>query len=747
MLRYPSNSYLKVLLLQFFSTVLGFLACIVTRENSIFPLKILLMQRGILFNLLMFIGISASQAQLLYPVTEKIDHTDTYFGTIVEDPYQWLEDDNSAATGAWVDLQNLTTANYLDQIPYRAAIKARLTELANYPRAGGAFRAGSSIIYSRNDGLQNQAVWYIKEGLDGEEQVLLDPNELDDKGTTAITFSGTSKDNQYVAVRISKAGSDWSTMKIMDLRNRTFLEDELEWVKFSSATWLLNGFFYSRYPRPAEGKEFSAASEYQSIYYHSLGTPQESDLLIYTDSTQPRHYHSVSLTDDSRYLVMYKSAGTDGYETYYRDMQSDNLETMFTPLFRGFSHKNSVIGHHNGLLYVYTNLDAPNYRVIGINAADPNPNQWIDIIPEDESVLQLASFAGGNLVLSYLENVSSKIYITDADGENRREVELPGIGAATISHAQMDDSLIFYSFNSFTEPGALWYFNTISSESKKFFSAELTFNPDEFETRQVWYKSKDGTSVPMFITHKKGLTLDGSNPAYLYGYGGFNISEKPKFSSFNIALLEQGVVMVTANLRGGGEFGEAWHKAGMLMQKQNVFDDFISAAEYLIEAGYTSSEKLAIAGRSNGGLLVGACMTQRPDLFKVAFPGVGVLDMLKYQDFTVGWGWVPEYGSSTQSKEMFEYLYNYSPYHQLKEGVAYPATMITTGDHDDRVVPAHSFKFAARLQEYHGGDLPVLIRIDKQAGHGAGKPISKLLDEVADLWSFFLWNVGVKAYH
>lgn len=705
------------------------------------------MYRSILFHFFFLIGVYALHAQLVYPITEKSDHTDTYFGVDVEDPYQWLEDDNSAATAAWVDAQNVTTNNYLDQIPYRSALKARLTELANYPRAAGAFRAGSYIIYSKNDGLQNQSVWYVKEGLDGEEHILLDPNQLDDKGTTSVSFSGLSKDHQYIAVNISKAGSDWSTMKIIDLRNRTFLKDELEWVKFSNATWLLDGFFYSRYPKPAEGKEYSALSEYQSIYYHALGTPQENDLLIYTDSTQPRHYHSVSLTDDSRYLVMYKSAGTDGYETYYRDMQSEVTEPVFSPLFTGFSNKSRVIGHHNGLLYVFTNLGAPNYRIIGLNAVDPDPNQWMEIIPEEESVLQNASFGGGKLVLTYLKNATTRIVIADTDGENKKEVDLPGIGTASISHAKMDDSLVFYSFNTFTEPGAILFYNLKAGESKRFFSSELTFNPEEFETKQVWYSSKDGTKVPMFITHKKGIVLDGSNPAYLYGYGGFNISETPKFSAFNIALLEQGVVMATANLRGGGEFGEAWHQAGMLMKKQNVFDDFISAAEYLIEAGYTSSQKLAIAGRSNGGLLVGACMTQRPDLFKVAFPGVGVLDMLKYQNFTVGWGWVPEYGSSSQSKEMFEYLYNYSPYHQLKKGTSYPATMVTTADHDDRVVPAHSFKFAARLQEFHSGELPVLIRIDKQAGHGAGKPISKLLDEVADLWSFFLWNVGVKAYH
>jgi prolyl oligopeptidase len=713
------------------------------RYSASFAFQLLMFMKQLLLPVVLMMNqIFLLQAQIIYPETRKIDHHHVYFGKEISDPYQWLEDDRAVETKSWVAKQNKVTEAYLSTIPYRDELRNRLAELANYPKYSNAFRAGNRIIYAKNEGLQNQPIWYIREGLEGEEYVLLDPNLLNDKGTSSVRFSGVSKDQQYATVNISESGSDWSIMRIMDLRKRTFLEDELKWIKFSDATWLLDGFFYSRYPQPEAGRAYSASSEGQSIYYHSIGTAQEQDLLIYSDTQNQRHYHQVSLTSDSRFLILTKSSGTDGYETYYRDMLSQSLEPIFSPLFQGFSNKNNIIGHHNGLLYVHTNMDAPNYRVIALNAEYPIADQWIEIIPEGENVLQSAEFAGGKLLLSYLINASTHLYVSDMEGNFTTGILLPGLGTATITHAEVEDSLVFVTYSSYAQPGKVMYHNVSNGRTEVFFEPNLTFDPDDYEIKQIWYTSKDGVKIPMFITHQKGLVLDGTHPTYLYGYGGFNISLTPTFNSMNLALLEQGVVMAVANLRGGGEFGEEWHQAGMKMKKQNVFDDFISAAEYLIAEKYTSSQKLAISGRSNGGLLVGACMIQRPDLFKVAFPAVGVLDMLKYQNFTVGWGWVPEYGSSDESQEMFEYLYAYSPYHQLKEGVEYPATLVTTADHDDRVVPAHSFKFTAKLQAYHRGDHPVLIRVDSDAGHGAGKPIGKQLDEFADLWSFFLWNVG-----
>jgi prolyl oligopeptidase len=687
-------------------------------------------------------------AQIKYPTTKKALHSDTYFGIVVEDPYVWLENDTSAATAQWVKEQNEVTFSYLEQIPYRKNMANRLQELLKFSRVGGVKKAGKYIIYSRNDGLQNQSVWYVKEGMEGEEKVLIDPNELEPTGTTSISISGISQNNQYVAFNISKAGSDWSTMRIIRLDNQELLEDQLEWIKFTDATWFMNGFFYSRYPQPEKGREFSAASQYQSIWYHPLGSTQDNDVMIYIDSLNPRHYHFVDVTHDNRYLILYKSTGTDGYETYYMDInQLDKTDSFhFKPLFTGFNHKNQVIEHSNGKLVVHTDIDAPNYRLIAVDPLKPEKENWIELIPEQKGVLEEVMAADGFILTKYMLNAINQLKLYHWDGSLYKDISLPGMGSVSISHASSKDSLVFYSFSSYTQPGSIWSFNLNQDNQALYFQPQLTFNPADYTTHQVWYPSKDGTSIPMFLTHKRDLPKNGLNPTYLYGYGGFNISILPTFSPSLIALLEQGFVIAIPNLRGGGEFGEDWHKAGMLMQKQNVFDDFIAAAEYLIREKYTSKEKLAISGRSNGGLLVGACMTQRPDLFEVALPGVGVLDMLKFQNFTVGWGWVPEYGSSAQSKEMFRYLYDYSPYHQLKKGTTYPATLVTTADHDDRVVPAHSFKFSARLQEFHQGNHPVLIRIDTQAGHGAGKPVSKLVEETADVWSFMMWNLGIRHF-
>jgi prolyl oligopeptidase len=701
-----------------------------------------------LFSYLLIFFYIPGYAQIKYPKTQKVQHTDTYFDTVIEDPYVWLENDTSLITAQWVKAQNEVTFSYLEQIPYRNAIARRLQELLQFPRVLTVKKAGKYIIYSRNDGLQNQAVWYIREGMEGEEKVLIDPNQLDASGTTSIDIAGISQNNQYVAINISKAGSDWRTMRIIRLDNQQMLEDQLEWVKFTDAAWFMNGFFYSRYPQPEKGTEFSAATQYQSIWYHALGSSQKEDVMIYIDSLHPKHYHSLEVTHDNRYLILYKSTGTDGYETYYMDINEQDTATTyhFKPLFTGFKHKNQVIYHSNGKLIIHTDIDAPNYRLIAVDPLKPEKENWVELIPEQKSVLAEVQATDGFILTKYMENASNQLKLFHWDGSFYRDISTPGLGTINITHASPKDSLVFFTFSSFTQPGSVWSFNLNQLTNSPFFQPQLTFHPEDFVTEQVRYPSTDGTIITMFLTYKKGLHKNGMNPTYLYGYGGFNISILPTFSSNLIALLEQGFIVAIPNLRGGGEYGENWHRAGMLMNKQNVFNDFIAAAEYLIRENYTSSEKLAIAGRSNGGLLVGACMTQKPNLFKVALPGVGVLDMLKFQDFTVGWGWVPEYGSSRQSKEMFRYLLSYSPYHQLKKGTSYPATLVTTADHDDRVVPAHSFKFTARLQEYHQGENPVLIRIDTQARHGAGKPISKVIEEAADMWAFTMWNLGIRHF-
>lgn len=706
--------------------------------------KIFFMVKHVLPVLLLSVHFLSS-AQLKYPDTKTISHKDVYHGVSVDDPYQWLEDDTSAATEAWVVEQNKVTFSYLEQIPYRDQLSNRIKELTNYPRIASFTKAGNALIYARNEGLQNQPVWYIKDQVTGVETVLINPNTLDPTGTTSVNNIGISKNKQFAAFSLSQSGSDWNVIKVMDLKSQSWMTDELKWVKFSGASWLEDGFFYSRYPQPAEGKEYSAATEYHSIYYHKLGTSQDKDILIYSDQQQPRHYHNVSLTDDKQYLILYKSTGTDGFETYYYDLRQGLENVTFKALFQGFSHKNSVIGHHNGQLYIHTDIGAPNYRIIALTPGDTDSKNWKEIIPEQKSVMESAVFAGGNIVAKFLENASSKLNIYSMDGSSVQSVPLEGIVTADILYSDAEDEELIYQFTSFTLPQKINIFNLSKRSEQTFFQPALLFNPADYVVEQKWFASKDGTQIPMFLIHRKNIVKDGNNPVYLYGYGGFNISIEPRFSPSYLSLLEQGVVIAIVNLRGGGEFGEEWHKAGMLMKKQNVFDDFIAAAERLIADRYTSSQRLAIAGRSNGGLLVGACMTQRPDLFKVALPGVGVLDMLKFQDFTVGWGWVPEYGSSQQSPEMFRYLYGYSPYHRLKKGTSYPATLITTADHDDRVVPAHSFKFAARLQAYHQGNHPVLIRIDTQAGHGAGKPVSKQIAEVADMYAFMLWNMGIQS--
>jgi prolyl oligopeptidase len=671
-----------------------------------------------------------------YPATATVDHTDDYHGTAIADPYRWLEVDTAQDVEAWVKEQNAVTFGYLENIPFRKKIEERLTELLNYPRLSSPFRAGDYYFFYKNDGLQNQAVIYYQKGLDGEPEVFIDPNTWSEAGTTAISLVGFSEDDRYVAFTVADAGSDWRKIKVMEVATKKELDDELEWVKFSGAGWSGDGFFYSRYPAPKAGQELSGNNQYHSVYFHKLGTPQSEDELVFRDDDNPDHYHYGGVSEDGDYFVMYDAPGTDGFAAYYKDLKNDG---DFVALFPGYKNKSSIVHNIGTRMLVLTDIDAPKYRLVEVDINNPGKENWKEIIPESDNLLQSVSSGGGYLFANYLENATDRYYQMAYDGSNRKAIELPGTGSAGGLGGDEEDTVLFYTFTSFTYPPTIFKYDVKTGTSEPFYRAELKFNPEDYVETQVFYPSKDGTQVSMFLVHKKGLKMDGSNPTYLYGYGGFNVSLTPSFSASRLVLLENGGVFAMANLRGGGEYGEEWHQGGMLDKKQNVFDDFIAGAEYLIEEGYTSKEKLAIAGGSNGGLLVGACMAQRPDLFAVAFPAVGVMDMLRYHKFTVGKGWIPEYGSS-DDPEQFKNLLSYSPIHNLKEGVAYPATMVTTADHDDRVVPAHSFKFAAQLQKSHQGDNPVLIRIANDAGHGAGKPISKIIEEQADQWSFFFYN-------
>ncbi|MCH2198712.1 MAG: prolyl oligopeptidase family serine peptidase [Flavobacteriales bacterium] len=683
-----------------------------------------------------------STIMLEYPETRKEAVLDTLWDTPVEDPYRWLEDDNSEETAAWVKAQNTVTRGFLDSISYRDAIRDRYEQLFNYEKVSSPNKVGEYYFIYKNDGLQNQSVIYVRKGRDGEDRVFIDPNALSEDGTVTASLMGASNDDKYVAVNRSEAGSDWSQIRVMNVETGEETGDILRWVKFSGAAWYEDGFFYSRYPEPQEGDEYSAANTFHRVYYHKLGTDQSEDELIYSNDDAPNMYHWCGTTEDDKYLILYASTGTDGYECYFMDLA--DRSKGFQPLFTGFENKSSVIDHIDGRVLVQTDIDAPKYRVVSIDPNNPAKESWETVIAESDNLLEGASTGGGKLFATYLENANTRVYMGNLDGTEMTQVQLPdNTGSAGGFGAKKDDTTLFYSFTSFTYPTSIYEFNIETGESELYYSPKLQFNPDDFESKQVFYKSKDGTEVSLFIVHKKGLQLDGTNPTMLYGYGGFNVSLTPSFSTSNIILLENGGVYAMANLRGGGEFGEEWHRDGMLLNKQNVFDDFISAGEYLIAEGYTSQDKLAIAGGSNGGLLVGACMAQRPDLFQVAFPAVGVMDMLRYHKFTVGWGWIPEYGCADSSKVDFDNLYGYSPLHNLKDGTEYPATMVTTADHDDRVVPAHSFKFAARLQEAHQGTAPVVIRIEERAGHGAGKPTSKILDEQADKWAFMFENMGV----
>lgn len=680
-----------------------------------------------------------SDSPFNYPNSRVETIVDTLWGTEVADPYRWLEDDRSEETEVWVDAQIEFTQKHFASNPWRTPLRDRFEAIYDYEKVGMPRKIGNRYFLAKNNGLQNQSVWYVRESLQGADELFLDPNALSDDGTVTASLGSASQDDRYIAVIQNEAGSDWQEIHVYDLATGQPQGDVLKWVKFSGTSWVGNGFYYSRYPAP-EGSELSAENTFHSVYYHEIGTDQSADRLVFRNDEAPNRYHFAYATEDRKFLILSTSTGTDGNSIHFLNLEQP--DATWQELIGGFNTRSSVVDHANGRFLVLTDTDAPKYRLVGISSE--NVTDWINIIPESEHLLEGVRATGGELFATYLRNACNAVVRMDLDGQNPREIDLPNAAGSTGGFGgKADATETFYAFTSFTYPTSIYRYDMATGESSLFVAPEVDFNPEQFESKQVWYESKDGTAVPMFIVHKKGLELDGDRPTYLYAYGGFNISLTPSFSPSLLLLLENDGVYAMPNLRGGGEFGEDWHEAGMLLKKQNVFDDFIAAGEHLIKAGYTNSDRLAIAGGSNGGLLVGATMTQRPELAAVAFPAVGVMDMLRYHQFTIGWGWIPEYGCADSSKVDFLNLAGYSPYHNLAPGIAYPATMVTTADHDDRVVPAHSFKFAARLQACQSGQRPALIRIEKDAGHGAGKPTSKILDEQADKWAFMFHEMGL----
>lgn len=681
-----------------------------------------------------------AQPQLTYPETAKTDVVDTYFGTSVPDPYRWLENDTSVQTAAWVAAQNKVTGEYLSKIPFRGALLRRLTAVADYEKTGAPAKKHGKYYFYKNDGLQNQSVLYVQNSLDGEARVMLDPNKLSADGTVALTGTSFSHDGKYMAYTISRSGSDWTEIYVIDTESGQTLDDHIVWAKFTGAAWHGDGFYYSAYDAPEAGKEYSNVNENHKIYYHKLGTPQSADRLVYENKAYPKRFYSASVSDDETLLFVYESGDGAGNALYVKDLTKP--DAPLTAMATDMKYQYYPVETIDGKTYIFTNYGAPRYRIMATTADKPAQKDWTEVVAEGQSVLSGVQVIGGKLLLTYDKDVANHAYLYSLDGKMEHEVKLPGLGSVGFS-GDKDDRECFFTFTSFTIPGAVYRYDIGQNTYSLLRAPKVDFDSDGFITEQVFYPSKDGTRIPMFLTYKKGLKRDGRNPVYLYGYGGFNISLNPGFSSSRIPFLESGGIYAQANLRGGGEYGEEWHQAGTKMKKQNVFDDFIAAAEWLIKNGYTGKDKIAIVGGSNGGLLVGACMTQRPDLFRVAVPQVGVMDMLRYHKFTIGWNWASDYGTSDDSKEMFEYLKSYSPLHNLKKGTRYPATLVTTADHDDRVVPAHSFKFAATLQECNDGTHPTLIRIDRKAGHGAGKPMSKVLEEQADIYGFIMHNLGM----
>lgn len=687
---------------------------------------------------------SAAAAQgLHYPKAEKDAIVDNYFGTEVADPYRWLENDTSAQTAAWVEAENRVTNAYLAKIPFRKKLLKRLTEVSNYEKLSAPRKHHGKWYFYKNDGLQNQYVMYQMDRLGAEPRVFLDPNKLSTDGTVALKGVYFSNNGRWAAYSISRSGSDWQEFYVIDLKTGQLTQDHIEWAKFSGAAWQGDGFYYSAYDAPTKGKEFSNVNEGHKIYYHKIGTPQSDDVLFYQNAAYPKRFYTCAVNDEETMMFLYEDGAGAGNMLFVRDLRQPG--SQFIQMTADMEYRYSPIYTEGDKIYLLTNLDAPKNRIMVADIHRPGVGDWQPLIAEQQNVLSDATVINRQFILTYSQDASDHAYLYGIDGRQVREIQLPSVGSVGFTGDERQPEC-FYTFTSFTQPGTIYSYDLQSGQSTLYAQPKVAFRPQDYVTEQVFFQSKDGTRIPMFLTYKRGERSEvrGKRPVYLYGYGGFNISLVPSFSATRIPWLEQGGIYAQVTLRGGGEYGEEWHQAGTKMQKQNVFDDFIGAAEWLIREGYTDRDHIAIVGGSNGGLLVGASMTQRPDLFRVAIPQVGVMDMLRYHRFTIGWNWAPDYGTSEDSREMFEYLKGYSPLHNLKEGTAYPATLVTTADHDDRVVPAHSFKFAARLQECHSGTAPTLIRIDTKAGHGGGKPLAKILEEQADIYSFILHNMGLK---
>ncbi|HET6978005.1 MAG TPA: prolyl oligopeptidase family serine peptidase [Pyrinomonadaceae bacterium] len=689
---------------------------------------------------------SSDNSKIAYPESKKVDQVDDYFGTKVADPYRWLEDETSPETKAWVEAQNKVTFGYLDSIPYREKLKARLTQLYNYPRISAPFRRGDTYFFTKNDGLQNQSVYYIQKGVNGTPEEFLDPNKFSADGTSTLSVFSLSKDGKYLTYGISQGGSDWVTLSVMDVTTREKLADDIKWMKSSGVSWQGNGFYYSRYAEPAKGKELSSKNEFQQVYFHKVGTPQSADVLIYEDKEHPQRFQGVGTTEDERFAILNiseRGKGKKGNAVFYKDLSKG--EDKFSPIVAEIGDDSfGIIDNVGDKFLIRTDKNAPNGRVVLVDPKNPDEKNWKTVLPERSEPLQGVGTAGGKLFASWRKDVATQAYVFDFDGKLENEIELPGVGTASGFGGLNDDKYIFYNFTSFNFPPTIYKYDIATRKSTVFRTVEIPgFKPETYETKRVFYNSKDGTRVPMFLVYKKGLKLDGNNPTLLYGYGGFNVVTSPTFSSLRMALLEQGVVYASANMRGGGEYGEKWHEAGTKLKKQNVFDDFIAAAEYLIANKYTSSSRLAIQGGSNGGLLVGAVSNQRPELFRAVVEQAGVMDMLRFQKFTIGWNWIADYGSSEANEAEFKALYAYSPIHNIKAGVKYPSTLITTADHDDRVVPAHNYKYAAALQAAQSGPNPVLIRIDTNSAHGASNT-TKSIEQTRDIYAFLFQNLGVE---
>lgn len=688
----------------------------------------------------------SNKGKIVYPETKKVEVVDDYFGTPVPDPYRWLEDETSTETKAWVEDQNRVTFGYLDKIPYREKLKARLTELFNYPRISAPFRRGETYFFTKNDGLQNQSVYYIQKGVNGTPEVFLDPNKFSADGTSVLSAFSLSKDGKYLAYGISTGGSDWITMSLMEVATKQKLSDELTWLKVSGVSWQGDGFYYSRYPAPEKGKELSTKNQFHAVYFHKVGTPQSADVLIYEDKQNPLRFHNIGTTEDERFALLTisdRGKGKKGNSLFYRDLSKP--DSKFAPIVAEIDDDTfGVIDNVGDKFLIRTNRNAPNGRVVLVDPQNPAEKSWKDVLPERTEPLQSVGTAGGKLFASWRKDVATRAYVFSFDGKLENEIVLPGVGTAGGFDGLNDDKHVFYNFTSFNFPPTIYKYDIATKKSSVFRTVDIPgFKPENYETKQIFYSSKDGTKVPMFLVYKKGLKLDGNNPTLLYGYGGFNVVTAPTFSSLRMALLEQGVVYASANMRGGGEYGEKWHEAGTKLKKQNVFDDFIAAAEWLIANKYTSSSKLAIQGGSNGGLLVGAVSNQRPELFRAVIESAGVMDMLRFQKFTIGANWISDYGSSEANEAEFKALYAYSPIHNIKVGTKYPSTLITTADHDDRVVPAHNYKYAAALQAGQGGDNPILIRVDVNSAHGASNT-TKAIEQTRDIYAFLFENLGME---